>query len=129
MAGSSFQWTDESLQENLRSARHKVAPYITKVTKFHALAAEAFAKNNAPWTDRTGNARQGLAAVANNQQAANGRWEIIVSHAMPYGIWLEVRHAGKYAVIMPTIDSQAPLYFATAQKVFDEMFKRGGGTV
>lgn len=58
----------------------------------------------APWQDRTGHARQGLSGHAERIGTA-----IVLTffHLMDYGIWLEVAHAGTYAIIMPTILSQA----------------------
>lgn len=65
--------------------------------------AESFARQNAPWTDQTGNARSGLFADVNVIDQGKA-FELIVAHSVPYGIWLEVRFSGKYAIIQPTID-------------------------
>lgn len=65
--------------------------------------AEEFARNNAPWTDRTGNARSGLHADVNVIDQGKA-FELIVAHSVNYGIWLEVRFSGKYAIIQPTVD-------------------------
>lgn len=62
--------------------------------------AVSYARKNAPWTDRTGNARSGLHASVN---LGENFAELIVAHSVPYGIWLEVRWSGKYAIIGPTI--------------------------
>ena len=62
---------------------------------------EAEAKRNAPWTDRTSNARQGLQGGA----AFDGSDIVIyITHTMEYGIYLELANAAKYAILMPTID-------------------------
>lgn len=60
----------------------------------------AYAKKNAPWTDRTGNARAGLHTA---HSIGSNYFELVVAHSVPYGIWLEVRWSGKYAIIGPTI--------------------------
>jgi hypothetical protein len=65
--------------------------------------AETFARSNAPWIDRTGNARSGLHAEVNIVDQGNA-FELIVAHSVSYGIWLEVRFSGKYAIIQPTVD-------------------------
>lgn len=57
-------------------------------------------RQHAPWTDRTSNARQGLFTRAFRD--AKG-YTIILAHSVPYGIWLEVRHDGRYAIINPTL--------------------------
>jgi hypothetical protein len=33
----------------------------------------------------------------------SGRSTIIIAHGVPYGIWLEVRFSGRYAIIGPTL--------------------------
>ena len=65
--------------------------------------ATEFAKLNAPWTDRTANARGGLHA---NAYPINGgeAFELVVAHSVYYGIWLEVRFSGKFAILMPTVN-------------------------
>lgn len=61
--------------------------------------AVTYAKKNAPWQDQTGNARAGLHAATN---FGHNFAELIVAHSEPYGIWLEIRWSGKYAIIGPT---------------------------
>jgi hypothetical protein len=79
----------------------------------------AYAKKNAPWTDRTGNARAGLHTVHNVGQ---NFVELTVAHSVPYGIWLEVRWSGKYAIIGPTIFWGGKLLISR----IDSMLKRMG---
>ena len=63
----------------------------------------AYAKQNAPWTDRTGSARSGLEAQVNADDS-----ELVVSlfHTVDYGKWLEIRWNGRYAIIIPTIEKK-----------------------
>lgn len=91
-----------------------------------------YARRNARWTDRTGNARNGLFAryIGGYQ---GGRHEIRLSHSVPYGIWLEVRWASKYAIIVPTITSEGQRIMQGITKLIDKMkntagsFNEGGG--
>ena len=62
---------------------------------------EAEAKTNAPWIDRTSNARQGLRGGA---EFEGSDIVIYVAHTMTYGIYLELCNAGKYAILKPTIE-------------------------
>jgi hypothetical protein len=62
---------------------------------------EAWMKENAPWEDRTGDARDGLTAKKVSQ---GFRQEIYLYHTVDYGIWLEVRWNGKYAIIVPALE-------------------------
>lgn len=68
--------------------------------------ATTYARTNAPWTDQTGNARAGLAAVHEKIPMVVHR--LVVHHSMPYGLWLEVRWSGRYAIIGPTMVYTAP---------------------
>ena len=67
-----------------------------------ATKMETWAKQNAPWTDRTGHARQRLTGQA--------YWEnpsIVVasiSHKVDYGKWLELAHQRKYAILEKTLE-------------------------
>jgi hypothetical protein len=62
---------------------------------------EAWMKSNASWTDRTGNARQGLNVTVEDLSDA-----IIIrlSHGVDYGWYLETRFAGAYSIIAPAVD-------------------------
>lgn len=64
-----------------------------------------YAQANAPWTDRTGAAREGLSAAV---LIENGNLIIDLFHTVEYGIWLEVRWGGKFAIIIPTIETMGP---------------------
>jgi hypothetical protein len=116
---STFRFVVDPLTPGLAAAGAKAQAFLERATTYHALRAEAYAKINAGWTDRTGNARQGLASVGSS---APGHHEIVLYHSVPYGIWLEVRFAGKYAIIRPTIEHEAPEYFDTARGLLKAMF-------
>lgn len=63
---------------------------------------EGYAKSHAPWTDRTGHARQSLHAgvdVRDDQQV------LFLSHGVEYGIWLELARGGNHAIVGPTADA------------------------
>lgn len=82
----------------------------------------AFAKINAPWTDRTGNARAGLHSDV--QVLDQGRtFELIIAGSVFYQIFLETRFSGKYAIIMPTINHIGKLLMDRIQA---DLGKMGG---
>jgi hypothetical protein len=67
----------------------------------YAPRIEASMKENRPWTDRTSNARQGLASFA----VIDG--EIVILYAktqVEYGKWLELAKQGRYAIVLPTLE-------------------------
>jgi len=63
---------------------------------------EGYAKTHAPWTDRTGHARQSLHGGV---ESSDDKLVLYLSHGVEYGIWLEIAHGGNYAIVRPTIDA------------------------
>jgi len=100
----SIIWKD-GLSPNLKRGPAKVKRAAMITAQRMAPQVEAYMKNNAPWTDRTGNARNGLAAHAYQEGDEIG---ILLYHQVSYGIWLEIAHSGKYAIIQPTVDVMGP---------------------
>lgn len=96
---------DKELQKNLKSANTRFKRAATLATSSMAPRAENYMKSNAPWTDQTSNARNGLAARAYTDGDEYG---IVLYHQVPYGIWLETKNGGEYAIIQPTIDAIGP---------------------
>lgn len=107
-------WDDRAIQVNLAELNPKIHRALAATIVYHKPRAVAYARLNAPWTDRTSNARNGLFAVT-ELDVRKGAYRLIIAHGVPYGIWLEVRFAGRYAIIRPTIDHEGPLVMATAQ--------------
>jgi hypothetical protein len=70
-----------------------------------AQEVEDYAKENAPWEDRTSDAREGLTATATTTVF---HYVIDLYHTVEYGIWLEVRWTGRFAIILPTIEVKGP---------------------
>lgn len=71
----------------------------------------AYAQANAPWTDRTGDARTGLTADVYTE---SGSVVLDLYHTVDYGLWLEVIQNGAFAIIMPTLETFAPMVFEQA---------------
>lgn len=78
---------------------------IHEVMREYAKEMEDYAKSNAPWEDRTGDARDGLTATVEEHPIHP---TIYLYHTVSYGLWLEIRWNGLYAVIMPTIEDMGP---------------------
>ena len=64
--------------------------------------AEGDMKTHAPWTDRTGNARNGLFAGV---MVGHDEFRLFLSHGVDYGVFLELAHGGNYAIVRPTADA------------------------
>lgn len=116
---SGITWEDRALLNNLKTFNARADRAITAAMKFHATRATAYARTNAPWTDRTTNARNGLFATAQKQPPV---YRIVVGHTVPYGIWLETRWSGRYAIIRPTIDHEGPQVMRTVSALYSRMF-------
>lgn len=97
---------DEGLGRGLNSGADKVNREIMARMQYFAPRIEGDMKTSAPWTDRTANARNGLAARAFHDDPEMG---IILYHQVPYGIYLETRFSGRYAIVNPSIDKWGPI--------------------
>lgn len=78
---------------------------------------ETAMKHGAPWTDRTTNARNGLAAEAFEEGDTFG---IVLRHSVEYGIYLEDPDKG-YAIIEPTLNKYSPKVMNTLTKLIDRI--------
>lgn len=101
-----FRWDGDPLalataldgwEQNVLSALGELADYF-------AGTLEAYAKANAPWTDRTSNARQGLRGEAEKLATAV---VIYLIHTEDYGVFLELgtKYMTPRAIIGPTMES------------------------
>ena len=100
MAKVTVNWDDKRLKRNLRNFDGDLNHAISAVCDRTAAWGTAYMKMNAPWTDRTGAARGGLAAIPHNQGNLH---EIDLAYSVYYGIFLEVCNSGKYAIVTPSI--------------------------
>ena len=118
MAPSGIRWTNKKLFAKVDKIDPQMHRYFEATTKRQALIAEADMRKNAPWTDRTGNARSGLKAKPETSHSAgSGTYRIILSHSEHYGLFLETRWAGRYAIIDPTVKRQQEDFMRIMSKV------------
>lgn len=109
----------DTLTPTLKELPHIIDKIISTTTRYYEPRVENWMKVNASWTDRTSNARNGLAARSG--KSGKTHW-IVAFHQVPYGIWLETRWSGKYAILMPAIDKFGPEIMDTLQKILDKRF-------
>ena len=100
MARAKIVYNDKDLHKNLKQLPGKIDRAITAIVDRNAAWGQAWARTNAPWTDRTGAARGGLFAFPSSMGSHH---EILVTHSPHYGIWLEIANSGKYQIILPTV--------------------------
>lgn len=116
-----FDMTDKGLTTRLETFDDKVDDAVHAVMKYQGIAAKSYMQTTAPWQDRTGNARQGLSYAITWQPKK--LHEIRLWHRMTYGIFLETRWAGKFAIILPTIQRFGP----DTMRMLNGLFGRLGG--
>jgi hypothetical protein len=97
------------LPGNVRNLGGRLNSAIGLYMHYQAPKVQDYMRGNAKWTDRTGNARGGLFAKYDN--LSEGTFGITLYHTMPYGIWLEVKHSGQYAIIFPTVSHEGQRIF------------------
>lgn len=95
-----FRWDSGEIPRKLGQLDQKIDRHLDIIFVAQAQRGEAAMKMGAPWTDRTGAARNGL--YTRYQKTGTTR-EILFSHSVAYGIWLEVANSGEYQIIMPTV--------------------------
>lgn len=115
---SGFRW-DASKFENPKGMERKLQRALYGVVKYWDGPVEKHIKLTAPWTDRTSNARSGLAA--NAVKESDNVFSIVMTYSVEYGIYLERANDGKYATIIPTLPVYGPKVIKTCTKIMDRL--------
>ena len=118
--GGGIEWKG-NLVANLNQFGPKTKSRMVATAKFVAPQIQSDMRSNAPWTDQTGNARNGLFTSV---QVSTNNVAIVLYHSVPYGIWLELRWSGKYAIITPSLAKWGPKTMALLAKA---LFQNGRG--
>lgn len=98
----------DTLSKGLASFCFKTMDAIADYANEFADELVDYAKEHAPWEDRSGEARAGLNTAV---LVDNGELSIDLYHTVSYGIWLEIRWGAKFAIIIPTIEQMGPKLF------------------
>lgn len=114
----------DPLAGNIIELDDRIDGYIHAVVDYQSTKALSYMKTNARWKDRTGNARNGLSVEVGWVPMKSH--SIRLFHRMWYGIFLETRWAGRYAIILPTIQVFGPDTMRLLQSLFRRL-KTGGG--
>ena len=110
----SFKWKTNTILTNLADFDVKTKTAVGLYGDTVAKKLEASARTNRPWTDRTGNARNRLNGKS---EWVGYKVRVSLSHGVDYGIWLELCNDGKYSIIMPTINKEAPKVMEGLKKI------------
>lgn len=118
MSRPDFKWeTDpevafvELAQEYWAAIHHG----IYQLAQRYAPEIENWMKSNAPWQDRSGGARQTL--FSDVEDIAGTMIDLIMSHGVEYGRFLEMNYGGRWAIVGPALDYFAPKIWADVQNL------------
>jgi hypothetical protein len=114
-----FKMQMGEIRRNVNQFDDRANRAIGGIFKYQESRSEVHMKTSAPWTDRTGNARNGLFAKAIREQPTVH--VLLLSHVMWYGIFLETIQAGRFAVIWPSVQVAGNEIWGTMRKLFDIM--------
>ena len=110
-ANAGIRWVrpPDELAAAIDQYGERVITAVQAVAQYIATVMQNSAKHNAPWTDRTGNARSGIFGTA-ERDAARKVVIIYLSHgpAIDYGVFLELNNGGRLAAIMPNLEAHLP---------------------
>jgi hypothetical protein len=105
--GVNFKWEKEpaDLGRALMRYGFKMQQKVFKAAHLTGVEAAGQMKQERPWRDISGNARRGLRCQAVKEGSMVHLYFI---HSVEYGVNLELGHAGRYAVIVPTMHKVIP---------------------
>jgi hypothetical protein len=120
-----IEWTgDAQVKAQMAAYGRKVREAELRLLKYFSAVIQTEARRDASWTDQTSNARQALRAYTsddppgkfgagtheypNPADLARDAVALYLAHGMDYGLFLETKYAGRYAVIMQTLRKYYP---------------------
>jgi hypothetical protein len=92
----------KEMQKNMDNATERVVGRIVVAMEMAKIEMENTAKDTAPWTDRTGNARNSI--TGSGVEKDKDVLKIGLAIGVDYGKYLELCHFGKYRIVWPTIE-------------------------
>ena len=111
-----IHWYYDSLTPRMLALPIVVDEAVEQLLERIAASMQEYARTHASWEDRSGEARAGLTAEVVDEGLFQN--SIVLYHTVDYGIWLEVRWNGRYAIIQPTIEHYGPIVMAGLGTLF-----------
>ena len=105
---------DRIVAQNLGEMSERLKTQLQVLGQATGQKIQEYAKENAPWTDRTGDARQRL--KYNSEINENGL-TISIFHQMEYGIYLELCNNEKYAILKNSRDAMLPEFLDAVKHI------------
>lgn len=116
---SDFKLDISAIISSIQSMDSKAGAAIMKYAEAGASKVEAYAKSNARWQNRTGDARRRLKG---DVLSSGSKYRIRLAHGVDYGKWLELANERRYAIIEESINAEGPGII----KGFDKLVERLG---
>ena len=107
------------LKTNLSQLDDKLRALLLMFASTKAPILQSYMKTHRLWTDRTNMAKTMLSASVS--QPTQNSVRITLSHGVEYGVWLELAHGKKYAIIEPTLNSEGPKIFNELSGIFNKI--------
>jgi hypothetical protein len=95
----------DTISPHLAVFDEQIMGVVEKIFQYFESVSETEMKTGARWTDRTGVARSGL--VSTSDRSGN-EFTLHFASMASYGIWLEIRWSGKYAIVGPVMSQIGP---------------------
>lgn len=103
---------------NMMRVRDDAEIAIQMKAKEGADLFQNYAKQNRPWTDRTGRARQGLTGYVETERDGV---KIVIAHGVDYGVSLENEHEQRYAICWPTVQAMSQRVLASLNGLIERL--------
>lgn len=97
-----LDYSKSALGQNLAQFSNKIGAAMLMYAATKSTECESYMKLNRPWTDRSNQAKATLNAKVS--QPNDHTIRITLAHGVDYGIYLELAHEKRYAIIGPTIN-------------------------
>lgn len=114
----SFRFDASSLQHGLESLAVRGVTAVRMYAETAALSLQNHAQSHARWTDRTGAARQRLRGYVEPRGTVI---RVNLAHGVDYGIWLELAHEKRFAIVQPTIDLKSAEVFRGLDRLLERI--------
>jgi len=136
-----WQTPPSTLSQNLTEYGRAALKAVQAVAVYWGQSVQDGSRKNAPWTDRTGNARSGLFFAVDGyglgtvqgpvgsgakelmsdvavESGSDDTLIIVLSGTVFYSRFLETSNGGRYAIIMSTIEANLPQLERMLQELF-----------
>ena len=121
-----FSFDPSKLLAGLQETQTRLDVAVGMLCETSAKNLESDSKSQARWTDRTGDARKRLNGYT--YRTSTG-WRIVLAHGVDYGIWLELAHEKRFAIVGPMIDLAGPFIIKDFENLMDKLGTLGSGTI